>query len=1494
MFLPNQYRDLSVFTLLRLSLLPLLVLAAGIYLSAQAEQRQQAINQQKSQAELQRRLVRLSATVIDRITLYQYGLRGVRGAIVSVGAQQYRLDNMQQYAQSRDISLEFPGARGFGFIRKVPAAELPTFLQQASIDRGEPFVLQQLQPHQNDLFIIQYVEPYQRNKAAVGLDIGSDPSRRQAALLAATNNAPTLTAPITLVQQSEKTGQGFLFLLPVYQGTVSADPSSRYQQVLGWSYAPLLIDEILRPLADIDPDLQLRITDLAAGTAFFQLPAATGGSTDVVATKKIALFGRNWLIEATASPHFIASLNLPEPDEWLRYGLLVSLLSMLLSLLLQLLWLRRQHLNQQKSLLTAIVVNANEAIIGLDHQGQVLSWNPAAADLFGYSEAESLGKTLAELIVPPEQQEQEAWILNQLMAGYNIHGLDTVRQNRQGQPIVVSINASPIDVSRHDVTGFAMTIHDIRQLKAAELMVRQHNQQLEAEVLARTAEIVRVSALQRSMLNSTHYAVIATDVAGTITAFNPAAELLLGYQATELIGQASPQLFHDAAEIRQRAKQLSAELGQRIEAGFAVFIAKVSPGQADAFQWHYVHKAGHRILVNLTITALLDEQQVVTGYLGVADDLTRQQQLEFELALAKVSTEQTLDLVLWLTQDGRVLKANTAMAMALGYSDQQLLKLDISQLLADYDASDWQQQLALLCHSASLRLQQAYRCFDGQTLPVSLTMAQIDLAEQSYIYLVGRDISQQLAKEKELAQAKELAEAANQAKSTFLNNISYEIRTPIEQLLQQLQHLQHSGLTSRQLQYLTATSTACSRLTSLLQDIADFSSVETGRVQLDLQRLELSALLQRIKQELQPELTLADLELVFDIASQVPAEVLADSQRLAQVLLNLTLHALKSARIGTVILRIERVAQALPQVLLQFSLSFQQNSSIAATESLQASVLSPLPPLPPAPTSDNQGLGLALCQRLVELMGGQIQFQPTAGSNSCFFQLWLTQLDDPAVVRPQAPAVGNALLLVEPCAESATVLLRQAEYLGYQPELASNAEQACRLIASDASRFALILLNWRLPELDGCQLAAKLKQQQPALCCPIILLATPFQRSALSRYWQDGAQPAVDTVLVKPCYGRSFYLMLQDALQAPLCAKPDPALAVTGRLSGLRLLLLDENPCYRHLGAALLQHEGCTVVTAATGQQALAELAGSLLPFDLLLLDLTLPDQDGFAVAASIRQQAPYRTLPLVAISVQPSLADKLASLAGGLDEHVVKPFDIHALVQVIIRLTSRQQRQLLPVAVSGSSLSVSLQTFCRQQQIQLDTAIQRLGNSLLVYHKTVQIFCTELQQQLHWLQSAAAISLPLADLHWCCGKLRSTAAVLGLTELMQILANYEKQSQAPDEPSLQALRQTLVHWQDLLQQLLRLTNVTKIIAAELPQPQLLQAELQALAAELVAADMHAVARFALLQRQLALQDAVSTALLDKLINQLDFVAAVEIVQTLLEQLQRETCEQTS
>ncbi len=1478
MHLPSLKEQLFPYLLLRQLILALVVLVSGIYLSDQAELHLQAMNQQKSQAELQRRLNRLASTVVDKITLYQYGLRGLRGSILSVGADDYRLSNMQLYARSRDIALEFTGARGFGFIRKVEPAQLSTFLEQASLDRGEPFLVKQLQSHHDDLFVIQYVEPFERNKEAIGLDIGSDPSRRQAALQAAYLNAPMLTAPITLVQQAEKTGQGFLFLLPIYQGVVPTGTADRYQQLVGWSYAPLLIDEILRPLSDIDPDIQLQIKDLATadGHVFFQLPAATGGTTSVVAHKKIMLFGRRWLIEATASPHFISTLNLPDPAHWFRYGVFASVLMMVFTGLIQMLWLRRHHINQQRSLLTAIVSNANEAIIGLNHQGQVLSWNQAATELFGYSAEQALGQTLAALIVPIEQQDQEAWLLNQLMAGYSIHGLDTVRRHRLGHSIAVSINASPIDASQDDVTGFAVTIHDISQLKAAELTIRQHNQQLEAEVCARTAEIAQVSNLQTSMLNSTNYAVIATDLTGLITAFNPAAELLLGYRADELIGIHTPELFHDADEVQQRAEQFSSEWGRQISPGFAVFVAKVTPGRAETAQWYYVHKNGHRLRVSLTITALLDQAQQITGYLGVAHDLTQQLQLEFELALAKVSTEQTVDFVIWLQQDGAVLKANAAMAMALGFSEQQLSQLHISQLLANYDAERWYQSVQQLQHSASVRLQECYRCFNGDTVPVSLTISMIELAEQRYLYLVARDISSQLQKETELAQAKELADGANRAKSAFLSNISHDIRAPIEQVLEQLRYLEQCGLNPRQSQHLAATVSACNKLTSLLQDIADFSSVETGRIELDTQLVELPALLRTVLQELQHELAHTDLELMVDLENQVPTEVFADSQRLRQVLFYLTLHAIHACRGGQVILQIVALSQLQQQVQLQFTVQHPV-VSFPPDPSMQGSVdLMQLPQLQSS-AADGHGLSLSICQRLVELMGGKIQFQLELGCHKSVFQLWLTHAAQPKLTPAPTLSSSHRLLIVEPCQDSANILRCLAEQLGYQAELVQTAEQALVLLQQDVQGFQLLLLNWRLAGQDGCQLAARIQVLHPNLAGSIILMATPYQRAQLAKCWQMLPSPAIDGLLLKPCLRRDFELALQDVLQAPLTAKPSPQQSITGRLSGLRLLLVDKNPCYRQLGAALLQHEGCTVVTASTGQQAMTELADSLLAFDLVLIDLILPDVDGFTVATSIRQQARYRKLPLVAMSVQPLLSDKLASLAGGFDEHVAKPFDIHILVQVIVRLTNRAHAHLQTSESLSGQWSAALQHFVQAQQVELETAVQRLGNSLTVYHKTLQMYCGEIQQEILWLQAAPTNGATLPDLYWRCRNLRTTAAVLGLTELMQVLRNYENLMQLPDATGFAALRQHLQHWLETLAQLQALTGEIKLQPTELQQHFLLS-ELESLAAELAASNMHAVARFAAIQRQLAQVDAASTSTLDKLINQLDFDGAVNIV----------------
>src|SRR5690606_14103478 len=213
--------------------------------------------------EVLQRLQLITDGVREKVTLYQYGLRGTRGTVMAITPERFSYRDMQTYTQSRDYKLEFPGARGFGLIRHITPEQKESFLQKMAQDRpGYSFNIRQLQPHHHSLFVIQYIEPEARNSEAVGLDIGSEPMRRKAALDAALNNDIRLTAPITLVQANQKTQQGFLILMPVYSSpSPAAVPEQRLRQLYGWSYAPLLIDEVLSTVSGLRDDVMLRITD---------------------------------------------------------------------------------------------------------------------------------------------------------------------------------------------------------------------------------------------------------------------------------------------------------------------------------------------------------------------------------------------------------------------------------------------------------------------------------------------------------------------------------------------------------------------------------------------------------------------------------------------------------------------------------------------------------------------------------------------------------------------------------------------------------------------------------------------------------------------------------------------------------------------------------------------------------------------------------------------------------------------------------------------------------------------------------------------------------------------------------------------------------------------------------------------------------------------------------------------------------------------------------
>ncbi|MFY8274224.1 CHASE domain-containing protein [Pseudoalteromonas sp. SSDWG2] len=510
--------------------LPLLIVLAGYIYALEVDKRYQKERQQTIANTLTKRLDLVTVAVADSLSLYARGISSLKAAIDAKGHQNINYEYVQTYSNSQDYPSKYPGARGFGFIRMLEVGDVDAFVARARADRPDnTFAVRYLNEHSQSRFIIQYIMPEDVNQQAIGLDIGSEAMRRRSAEKAAFTNSIQLTAPITLVQANKKRLHGFLILQPMYQElNVPESAFARQQALVGWTYAPLLIEEILNSAIGRSTDVVLLISDVSdTQPVNFFGHNQEGALQEYKSERVLTLYGRDWQFTLHPRQSFMDAMSLPPSNQ---------------------------------AFLNILVITTCLALV-----------------IF------SVHLMIYRLI-----------------------------ENR--------LHRVELEQTR---------------TKALELS----NERLEQEVAARTYEISRVNSLQRSILRGAEYAIIATDEQGVITAFNPGAQKLLGYDAEDMIGLQTLAIFHIESEVVQRAQQLTKELGYPVEPGFGVFVAKAKKGLTDNNRWTYVRRDGAHVQVNLSVTSLLDENGHIFGFLGIAYDLTAQLKHENELSQAKELAE---------------------------------------------------------------------------------------------------------------------------------------------------------------------------------------------------------------------------------------------------------------------------------------------------------------------------------------------------------------------------------------------------------------------------------------------------------------------------------------------------------------------------------------------------------------------------------------------------------------------------------------------------------------------------------------------------------------------------------------------------------------------------------------------------------------------------------------------------------------------------------------
>jgi PAS domain S-box-containing protein len=928
----------------------------------------------------------------------------------------------------------------------------------------------------------------------------------------------------------------------------------------------------------------------------------------------------------------------------------------------------RAKLQDSEARTRAIVDNAADGILTIDDRGRVESLNPVAAHLFGYAPEEVLGRDVAALVpgFPVGNGNAGSWVGK----GREVEG-----RRKDGGTFPVELALSETRLNEHRT--YTAIVRDLSERRRAEeALVQERN-------------------LLRSLMDSIPDSIYFKDRDSRFLRVNKAlADQFHLIDPAQAMGKTDFDFFTE-----EHARQAFNDEQELMRTGQPLV------GKEEKETW----PDGRVGWVSSTKMPLRDRRGRVVGTFGLSRDITGRKEAEESL---RESEALYHSLVEYLPQNifrkdraGRFTFANSRYCATVGKPLEEILgKTDFDFFPLELAEKYRRDDAEVMATGKIFETEEEHVTPEGTKLYVHVVKTPLYGAAGETVgtQCIFWDVTERKRAEEALQKAMEAAEKASRAKSEFLANMSHEIRTPMNGIIGMTELALNTRLTADQREYLGMVLTSADALLGVINDVLDFSKIEARKLHLDESDFRLRDVLGDTVKALALRAQQKGLELACHVLADVPEGLVGDAGRLRQIIVNLVGNAIKFTDKGEVVVRVEKEkdetgmpkeasgasdqgqAEA-PRGTVTSSefcmLHFQvRDTGIGIPPEKQAAIFEAFTQADASTTRKygGTGLGLTISQQLVGLMGGRLWVESEPGKGSTFHftaRFGLSQEADQAALTGAADLHNLPVLIVDDNATNRRILEEMLTSWQMRPRAVEGGQPALLALkraAAAGEPFELVLLDGHMPEMDGFTLAGRIRESPELSGLTILMLTSAGQPGDVDRCRQLG----IGAYLMKPIKQSELLETIVAALgRAPAGSATAPSTANASgpakRRRSLRVLLAEDSPINQKLAVALLGQQGHSVVVANNGRDALAQLEGQR--FDLILMDVQMPEMDGLEAAAAVRarEKETGGHVPIVAMTAHAMKGDRERCLDAGMDDYVSKPIEPNELWRAIEKVVS-------------------------------------------------------------------------------------------------------------------------------------------------------------------------------------------------------------------------------